>query len=381
MSVDDAIPAADGEFEDFFENSINGYLIASADGSILRANARVASWLGLTMAQVEGTRFSSHLTIGGKILYETHLSPLLRMQGSFSEVALELAGADGSRIPVFANGLERRDPEGRPSSLHLTLFKGEQRKQYEDNLRMARDAAEDILTNERRTSALREQFIAVLGHDLRNPLGAITMGTALLKEGQLGEDQAMLVDIMSQSASRISDLIADVMDFARGQLGDGISLTRDRVLLEPLLHHVVEELRSLARGRIITTYFDLLLPVHCDPVRICQLLSNLASNALTHGESGGTVTVRARVDQDHFELSVSNAGTPIPQAAVERLFHPFSRGEVQEESSGLGLGLYIASQIAKAHGGNLSVISVVEETRFTFQMPILENGETAVDQD
>lgn len=364
-----------GKFEDFFENSLNGYLFSTPEGTIIRANPRIAGWLGKTPEQITGKRFSDLLTVGGRILYETHLSPMLRMQGYFEEVMLELKDEDGKRISVLVNGLERRDESGRVVVIHHTLFRATDRIRYEQNLREARSIAEGSLSDERVTSALREQFIAVLGHDLRNPLTAITTGIGFLGEiSPLNENGVHLAETIKNSAARMGELIENVMDFARGRLGGGITLSRADTLLEPILRHVVDELRTGYPGREIVTEFHLPDPTHCDPVRLSQLLSNLVGNALTHGEAGGTVIVRARKDSGSFELSVSNTGVPISAATLDRLFQPFARDEVRPSLQGLGLGLYIASQIANAHGGELSVESTVEETRFTFRMPV-ESGQ------
>ena len=108
----------------------------------------------------------------------------------------------------------------------------------------------------------------------------------------------------------------------------------------------------------------------CDGSRIGQLFSNLLGNALVYGTKGLPVLVRAVTDAANFELSVANAGSPIPPEAIERLFLPFSRGDVRPSQQGLGLGLYIAWEIARAHGGTLEVTSITDETRFTFRMPI-----------
>ena len=360
-----------GKFEDFFENSLNGYLFSTPDGSIMRANPRVAGWIGKTPEQLTGQRIPELLTIGGRIFYETHLAPLLRMQGYFEEVMMELKGSDGKRVPVFVNALERRDESEKAVVIHHTLFRATDRIVYERNLREARSIAEGSLSDERMTSALREQFIAVLGHDLRNPLSAITTGIGFLGEiSPLNEKGTYLAETIKSSAARMGELIENVMDFARGRLGGGITLSREDKVLEPVLRHVVDELRTGHPGREIVTEFDLPDRINCDPVRLSQLLSNLVGNALTHGQADGTVIVRARKVAEYFELSVSNEGPPIPAAALDRLFQPFTRDEVSPSLQGLGLGLYIASQIANAHGGELTAESTVEETRFTFRMPL-----------
>ena len=117
------------------------------------------------------------------------------------------------------------------------------------------------------------------------------------------------------------------------------------------------------------TDFALTQPVVADPVRIGQLFSNLLGNALTYGAEGEPVTVTAKTE-DQFELTVCNAGNPIAPAAMERLFYPFSRGKVRPSQQGLGLGLYIASEIAKAHGGTIDVTSTPELSCFILRMPL-----------
>ncbi len=230
-------------------------------------------------------------------------------------------------------------------------------------------ATDTQLVDAAREAELREQFIAVLGHDLRNPLASIQAGTDLLKRGK-GDAQALL-QLMQGSVSRMSTLIDNILDFARGRLGEGIGLGRENVLLEPVLRQVIDELRGTAPERAIVTDFRVDTPIYCDASRIGQLLSNLVANALTHGSDAAPIRVATRVAEGVFELSVTNAGMPIPAAALERLFQPFFRGEVRSSQQGLGLGLYIAFEIARAHGGTLVAASSPEQTTFTFRMPSL----------
>ena len=122
--------------------------------------------------------------------------------------------------------------------------------------------------------------------------------------------------------------------------------------------------------RVIQCDFRITSPVNCDRSRIGQMVSNLLGNALTHGSADKPVKVVASTENGMFELSVANAGEPIPQAAMANLFEPFFRGQVRASLQGLGLGLHIASEIAKAHEGTLTVTSTAEETRFTFLMPL-----------
>jgi sigma-B regulation protein RsbU (phosphoserine phosphatase) len=357
------------DFNDFLEHALCGFLTINTKGEILEANSRICRWIGCNAHDLKGKRFSDLLSIGGKIYYETHLWPLLRMQGYFDEVALELSCQNKERLPVLLNAYERRDENGAPLFVRLTIFKATDRRQYEQNLRNQKQMAEESLSSEKTVSALREQFIAVLGHDLRNPLSSVVTGASLLSVIVQDEQQKKIVATMQNSARRMAGMIEDIMDFARGRLGGGMQVNRQPTQTEPVLLHVVNELRTSYPDRIIETDFNITEPVNCDAPRMAQLLSNLLANALAHGSHDATVDVRAFHKEGLFELSVSNSGKPIPAASLERLFHPFTREGNRPSQNGLGLGLYIASQIALAHQGELSVASDEQETRFTFRMP------------
>ncbi|HKG84421.1 MAG TPA: GAF domain-containing sensor histidine kinase [Beijerinckiaceae bacterium] len=231
-------------------------------------------------------------------------------------------------------------------------------------------ATEAALLDERQAAELREQFIAVLGHDLRNPLASIDAGVRMLQKEALGGRGPAIVRLVQSSVSRMAELIDNVLDFARGRLGGGLKLDLNaEARLRPVLEQVVAELRSAWPERAIETALVIDQPVNCDRARIAQLLSNLLGNALTHGAPDAPARVSASSDGDVFVLSVENKGEPIPPGTVDRLFQPFFRGAGRTGQQGLGLGLYIASEIARAHGGTLTVASSPERTRFTLRMP------------
>jgi signal transduction histidine kinase len=231
-------------------------------------------------------------------------------------------------------------------------------------------ASEAILLSERQTSELREQFIAVLGHDLRNPLASIAAGARMITKARSEEETFQIAGLMQTSVNRMSRLIDNVLDFARGRLGGGLTLQRNaNEPVDQVLNQVVAELRSSHLDRTIETKFDLTESIKCDGERIGQLFSNLLGNAIAHGSPDKPIQVRATTQHGTFELSVANSGDPIPQQALKHLFQPFYRVEVRPSQQGLGLGLFIASEIARAHGGTLTVDSSAEETRFTFRMP------------
>lgn len=372
--MNDQNPIATEDLEDLFENAPCGYVTLDAAGRISRVNATLCTWTGYSHGHFAGKRLHLFLNMAGRIYYETHIAPLLRMQGFFDEFALDLVTESGDRLAVIANASEKRTPDGALVSTRVAMIRATDRRRYERELVDAREVATTSLKSERENSELREQFIAVLGHDLRNPLASISAGARILqRSGFLQEEKELRVlDMLNSTVTRMSGLIDNVLDFARGRLGGGITLSRDANRpLEPVLEQVVDELRTVSSDRSIETNFAITEPVNCDRARIGQLVSNLIGNAMTHGAAYHPVQVGAKTEGGVFKLWVANAGEPIPAIAMERLFEPFFRGDVRSSRQGLGLGLHIASQIAQAHGGKIAVTSTSEETRFVFTMPTL----------
>lgn len=240
-----------------------------------------------------------------------------------------------------------------------------------DNAKVDLAASRALLLDIRENSEIREQFIAVLGHDLRNPLAALNAGRRMLSKDHEDAKTVRILRHMGESIDRMSGLIDNVMDFARGRLGGGIAVERTRgQRIEPLLAQVVNEIRSAHPERRIEANFNLSKPIDIDRSRFAQMFSNLLGNAITHGDTVQPIIVLADDDGEEFELSITNGGAPIPQKAMVHLFQPFQRGNLRPSLQGLGLGLYIANQIALAHGGRIEVTSDDVETRFVFRMPI-----------
>ena len=226
------------------------------------------------------------------------------------------------------------------------------------------------LLDERRTAELREQFIGVLGHDLRNPLASVEAGMRILLKNLDTGKAPEIISMVQKSVMRMAGLVDNIMDFARGRLGGGLTVKRDDwAPLTPVLEQVVGELRLVWPTAMIETDIDIREPVDCDRAKIGQLFSNLLGNAITHGDPEEPVRVTAKTRANGtFELIVTNFGAPISSKAMANLFKPFSRGD-RPSLQGLGLGLFIASEIARAHEGTLTADSTPAETTFVFTMP------------
>ncbi len=220
-------------------------------------------------------------------------------------------------------------------------------------------------------SAMRDRFVAMLAHDLRNPLSAIVTGIELLERfaANPSEKEKIIVATMKSASARMFEMITNVMDFARTRLGEGIAVTKNLVALQAVLQQVIDELSPSFPGKTIAVDIRLPGPINCDGPRMAQLFSNLLGNALTSGAPGEPVRVRASVEGAAFELSVSNKREPIPADLIARLFEPFTHLEAGASQRGVGLGLFIASEIARAHDGEITAVSSESETRFTFRQP------------
>jgi signal transduction histidine kinase len=234
-------------------------------------------------------------------------------------------------------------------------------QQVESQLRAAHAANE-----------LREQFIAILGHDLRNPLQAVYAAGVLLEKRLTDPELQSVAARIRINVNRMASLINDILDFARSRLGDGMGVNiADVDDIDTGLQEVVREFQDGQPGRQILANISVTRKVRCDLGRVQQVASNLIGNALKHGAPQGPVKVSAKAEDADFVLSVWNAGEPIPADSIDKICEPFWRPSTSGSREGLGLGLYICSQIVRAHGGTLSVTSSQENgTRFTARLPL-----------
>ena len=244
----------------------------------------------------------------------------------------------------------------------------------------ARDITEDkqnqaTLNSREEEALLREQFIAVLGHDLRNPLAAVRAGLSMLAREQLSARGTTVIAESEKAVTRMFALITDLMDFARARLGSGISLDMDKCCdLRTVLEDIVGEIQAAHPQARISCEVEVEGEIRCDLARLCQMTSNLVANAVTHG-GDGPVALRARGTPEFLTISVRNRGAPIPEAMRAHLFEPFVREKERPSQEGLGLGLFICAEIARAHGGKLEVKSDEDETVFRFVMGAPSDGE------
>jgi two-component system, sensor histidine kinase and response regulator len=222
-----------------------------------------------------------------------------------------------------------------------------------------------------RTETLRtnEMFMAILSHDLRNPLNAVVTGAELLSRTSDDPNVRKITERIRSSAQRMTGLVTDMLDMARGRLGGGLSLLLEPVDLVELFQRVAGELQLRAPDTVIEIEKQGDTHGHWDTGRLAQLLSNLLGNAVDHGTVGQPVRVKLDgSDPERLRIRIANSGA-MPESKRQRLFEPFKPAERNSER-GLGLGLYIARQAVVAHGGTIELEpDDGETTAFRIELP------------
>ncbi len=209
-------------------------------------------------------------------------------------------------------------------------------------------AAAQLVSEERRRHEAEEQtrfaetFVGMLGHDLRNPLNAIMMTTRLLRRMATAPNEINAVERVRTSATRMSNMVGQLLDLTRSRMAGGIMIDKSPVDLCGVVSEVVDELRRAYPGRHIAWAGGAGVHADADRDRLAQVFSNLVGNALEHGDPARPVTVDLSTRREDVALTVHNHGPPIPSDRLPSLFEPFRRtGARSERSRGLGLGLFI----------------------------------------
>lgn len=222
----------------------------------------------------------------------------------------------------------------------------------------------------------RDLLLASFGHDLRNPLSAmLTSAQVLLRSEALDSTHIKTIARIVNSGSRIKGMISDLLDFAGTRLGDRLALARSPMDIGEACQSTIDEIATFHPHQVISLHSDGDLMGCWDPTRVAQLLSNLIGNAVDHGNPGAPIRVEAHGSEAGATVTVWNDGAPIPESARRRLFEPLSRGTRDagpptKIHRSLGLGLYIACEITKAHGGSLKLASSDESgTVFSVWLP------------
>jgi sigma-B regulation protein RsbU (phosphoserine phosphatase) len=355
------------EKRDLWEEAACGLALTADDGTFLRVNGTLCRWLGRTSSELVGERrVQDLLRMGGRIFHQTHWVPLLRMQGSISEVKFELVHADGTPIPTIWNAIRR--VEGDVAVHDLAVYIARDRDIYERELIEARKRQEILVADAKRhrdeagdRAAFAEEMVGIVSHDLRNPLSAVGMGAALLEGGELTARQRRLLTTIGRAVRRATRLIEDLLDFTQARVGRGLAVQPSQLDLHGVIADTIDELSVRYDGRSVVHERRGAGTCWADGQRLAQLVGNLVSNAMAYGDPEAPVTVTSDIEAERFTISVHNEGAPIPDEIRATLFHPMVRGAAGGRSTrSVGLGLYIVHEIARVHAGTASVTSTAE---------------------
>jgi signal transduction histidine kinase len=412
--------AAGEDLEDLFENAPCGYVLAGGDGRILRVNRTLADWLDRSAADLAGSRFSDLLNIAGKIYYETHFAPLLRMQGFFNEVALDFARPGRDALPVLVNAVERAATASGRRFTRITVFNASDRRRYERELiearRIAQAAnaelqqlnetlearvAQEVAERMKAEDALRQaqkmeavgQLTGGVAHDFNNLLTVILGGLETVSRQLTGDPSpdaqkriARAVRMATHGAERAATLTARLLAFARRQPLDPRPVDPARLVtgLADLLQRTLGEMVVLetvsGAGMWVT---------NVDVGELENALVNLAVNARDAMPGGGRLTIEtsnAYLDEEYVSripepvgagqyvlLAVTDTGVGMDEDTLEKVFEPFFT--TKEVGKGTGLGLSQVYGFVRQSGGHIKVYSELGVgTTVKIYLPRLHGG-------
>ncbi len=422
-------PSSNGDLteeslEELYENAPCGYLSLLPDGTIIKVNQTFLSWTGYECQTLIGRRFQELLHIAGRIYYETHFAPLLRMQGFFNEVALDLLREDSTRLPVLVNAVERRDETASARFIRMTVFNATDRRRYERELLEAKKAAEEASAQLHQLNATLEQRVAEevaerakavedlrqaqkmeaigqltggVAHDFNNLLTVIIGGLETIRR-QLesmpdGADKAKMRrarDMAQQGAQRAATLTVRLLAFSRRQPLDPKPIDPNRLVagIADLLQRTLGEAVALE-----TVSAAGLWKAQADPSELENALLNLAVNARNAMPTGGKLTIEtgnASLDEAYVEslsepvpagqyvlIAVSDTGSGMDPETLNRIFEPFFT--TKEAGKGTGLGLSQVYGFVRQSNGHIRVYSEVGEgTTVKIYLPRYLGEEQAV---
>ncbi|HEV2564052.1 MAG TPA: ATP-binding protein [Microvirga sp.] len=388
--------------EELYESAPCGYLSTLPDGTVVRANQTFLTWIGLERQDLIGHKcFQDLLSIGGKIFYDTHFAPLLRMQGFVNEIAFDLICADGRQLPVLANTVQKLDAAGRPMVHRITVFNAADRRKYERELLLARQKAEQATEELKRLNETLEERVAQevaerlkaeealrqaqkmeavgqltggIAHDFNNLL-TIIVGNIELLQRRLPEGNERLLraaDHAMEATRRAATLTQRLLAFSRRQPLEPKPIDANKLVagMSELLRRTLGEtivLETVLAGGLWRT--------QADPNQLENAIVNLAVNARDAMPGGGKLTIEtanARLDEAYVEalaepvppgqyvlVAVSDTGTGMDKATMERVFEPFFT--TKGVGRGTGLGLSQVYGFVRQSNGHIRIYSELGE--------------------
>jgi signal transduction histidine kinase/CheY-like chemotaxis protein len=346
-----------------------GFLTFTDDGLVVEVNATLLDLLGHGPGELQGRHVESILSVAGRIFYQTHFFPLLKLHGKVEEMYLALRSKQGDDVPVLTNAARRE--RGGMSVNDCVFVPMRQRSQFEDQILQAKKAAEAA-------TRAKDEFLAVVSHELRTPLNAILGWAQMLRAGKLDEATVTrALEIIERNANSQAQLIEDILDFSRIISGK-LRINVQPVELATVIEAAADVVRPAtdAKGIRLQPILDTKVgPVSGDPDRLQQVIWNLLSNAIKFTPKGGRVQIRLARVNSSAEITVSDTGCGINAEFLPYVFERFHQADssTTRRHGGLGLGMAITRHLVELHGGVISVHSPGEDmgTTFTVRLPLM----------
>ncbi len=365
-------------FDSLYEHAACGLLLTGTDGTIRRVNTTFCTWAGFAAEDLTDLRrFPELLSIGGRIFHQTHWAPLMQMQGSVSEVKLDLLHRDGRPIPILANAVRRR--HGEQVYDEIAVVVATDRQKYERELMLARRAAESASERLVRDDRRKDEFLATLAHELRGPLAPMANVLDLLRRMDIADsDVRWARDLLGRQVAQITRLVEDLLEISRITEGK-LRLRLMPMALGVAIEHAVEAtepLMAAARQQLTLSLAAEPLWLNADVARVTQVIVNLLVNASKFTPPGGWIRIGTAREGAMASFTVRDSGVGIEQQHLGSIFEMFSQEEpaLERATGGLGIGLALVRGLVELHGGTVSAFSAGKGkgSEFAVRLPLAQ---------
>ena len=352
-----------------------GLLVTEPDGTIRLVNATFCAWTGYRAADlVHERRIQDLFTVGGRLFHHTHWLPLMQMQGSAAEVKFDVLHREGHRVPMLFNAVARQ--RGMRVYHQLAVVVVHDRQKYEQELLLARKRAESALAEQQKAQQAlarsrdelaqadrrKDEFLATLGHELRNPLSSMHNVLAILRRQSSGDTEMdRMHGMLGRQVDYVTRLVSDLLDVSRIAQGK-LQLRRQPTELASVVRDAVEMVQSSidsAAQSLTVSVCPEPVELDADPVRLTQVLFNLLHNASKYTPQGGCISLCVATDSDCAVISVCDSGVGIAAEELRAVFDMFAQvpGSAERSQGGLGIGLALVRGLVALHGGTIEARS------------------------
>lgn len=359
--------------EEIYQNSPCGYLSIHADGTIIHVNNTLLHWLGYEREEiVYEKKFQDLLSQGGKIYFQTHLIPLLQVQGTFIEINMELKGKHSVQIPTLINA-KKVEGAGVTTIYRLSILDITQRKLYEKELLLARKEAEEKAQRLEQINEELDRFAHRASHDLQAPLNTLSGLLYLLEKKGLikeGDESEKLVSMIIKNTNHMRRMIRDLLEYYKMDENEEFKPVSLNDALESAIEILNDEIKS---NNAVITFSDLPV-IKGVETQIVRLFQNLLSNAIKYrSEKDPVISIESEKTDDFYTIRVTDNGMGIDTEYEQKVFEFMERLHGKDEIAGTGIGLSSCKRIVENHGGEIGVESVSGKgSTFYFSLPVRE---------